>query len=418
MAAPAQADVDNFIQALIDAANAARPAVAPQAAAANVVAPVFALAPGLANANFLNFADSNDVKLFNKGIQPTDVKFDLKEGNLQSFLQAVSDRARLYNWSSILEVPDSTQVNRNLVTHYGRVTLDNCRTHAATYIGNPVRDAQNSLMLYHFLSGSLTEAARLRLTSKTSTPFTVNGNLSGTCFLKIIIGKASVDTMATVLILQQSLVTLDQKIIELGSDIVAFNMFVDQQINALLGRGQICNDLLLHFFKGYANASDEKFVTYIEGKREEYEDGEPITAEDLMQSALNRYELRMQMGTWCAADKKTQRIVALEAELKILQANSATVPSKAKREDFAWKKIKPKKGDPTTKTVNKKVYHWCVKHNLWTIHSADKCYLTHPKKPSESDASDDTKSDQQDALTLSKALKAIVDANDDDGDDE
>lgn len=415
MAAPAQADVDNFIQALIAAANAARPPVAPPAA---VAVPVFALAPGLANANFLNFDNANDVKLFNKGIQPIDPKFDLKEGNLQAFLQSVADRARLYNWSGILNIPDTAGVNRNLLTDYGRVTMANCKAHATTYIANQVRDAQNSLMLYQFLVGSLTVAAGLRLKSKTSAPFTVLNHPSGTCFLKIIIGKASVDTMATVLILQQSLVTLDQKMIELGSDIVAFNMFVDQQLNALLGRGHTSDELLLHLFKGYANASDETFVRYIEGKREDFEDGEEITAEDLMQSALNKYELRSQMGTWCSADKKTQRIVALEAELKDLQANAATVPSKSRREEFAWKKVKPKKGEPTTKTVSKKVYHWCIKHNLWTIHTAEKCYLTHPRKPSETESPDISKSDQQDALTLSKALKAIAEANGDDDDDE
>lgn len=78
MAAPALADVDNFIAAMISAANAARPAVAPQAAA-NVAAPVFALAPSLANQNFLDFDNSNDVKLFNKGIQPTEIKIRSEE---------------------------------------------------------------------------------------------------------------------------------------------------------------------------------------------------------------------------------------------------------------------------------------------------------------------------------------------------
>jgi hypothetical protein len=41
--------------------------------------------------------------------------------------------------------------------------------------------------------------------------------------------------------------------------------------------------------------------------------------------------------------------------------------------DFAWKDVAPKKGDPRSKVVKGKTYHWCTHHTtpLWTLHNPD-----------------------------------------------
>ena len=53
-------------------------------------------------------------------------------------------------------VPINDGTTRNILTHYGQVSLENTRTHAATYVNTPTRDAQDNDMFYYFLSDSLT----------------------------------------------------------------------------------------------------------------------------------------------------------------------------------------------------------------------------------------------------------------------
>ncbi len=39
----------------------------------------------------------------------------------------------------------------------------------------------------------------------------------------------------------------------------------------------------------------------------------------------------------------------------------------------AWKMQPPKDGEPTTKVVDGKTWHWCPNHNEWTIHPPSEC---------------------------------------------
>ena len=43
--------------------------------------------------------------------------------------------------------------------------------------------------------------------------------------------------------------------------------------------------------------------------------------------------------------------------------------------DEAWKKVAPAAGEPKTKKIKDKTYHWCIHHMAWTIHSESECKL-------------------------------------------
>ena len=86
---------------------------------------------------------------------------------------------------------------------------------------------------------------------------------SGPLLLKVIISKAHVDSRATVSHIRHSLTVLDAKMIELDSDIQAFNQHVKAQIQSLATRGETSNDLLVNLFKGYKAANDVKFADFI-----------------------------------------------------------------------------------------------------------------------------------------------------------
>ena len=109
-------------------------------------APAFALGPGRSHA-VLNFDDPNTgataTKLYNKAISPLDTKFDGEADHLAVFLASVRDRARRFYWQRLITVPIDDGTTRNLMTHYGQVSLDNTRAHATTYVNTPTRDAQD-----------------------------------------------------------------------------------------------------------------------------------------------------------------------------------------------------------------------------------------------------------------------------------
>jgi hypothetical protein len=51
---------------------------------------------------------------------------------------------------------------------------------------------------------------------------------------------------------------------------------------------------------------------------------------------------------------------------------------------YAWKKVPPKSGEPSTKKMyvdgKHKVYYWCPHHLEWTIHKPSECKRLRPRK--------------------------------------
>jgi hypothetical protein len=51
----------------------------------------------------------------------------------------------------------------------------------------------------------------------------------------------------------------------------------------------------------------------------------------------------------------------------------ACLPTTNSEDLWAWKKVPPKPGKPTTMKKIKRDYHWCPKHKLWCIHRPEEC---------------------------------------------
>ena len=185
----------------------------------------------------------------------------------------------------------------------------------------------------------------------------------------------------------------------------------------------------MNLFKGYANAADEDFTRYIQNKRDDYEDGSTLTVENLMMLAINKYELKVENNTWSVADKKDNRIIALEAEVEKLKSSKGTRKGNGgninsgndDNNKYAWKTIPPAPGAPRFRLWNKKQYHWCPTHEAWTIHTPESCNgkkgdtgnktKTEPTPPAPSASTSEKQS-----LYLNQALQAIQEDQEDDSD--
>jgi hypothetical protein len=177
-------------------------------------------------------------------------------------------------------------------------------------------------------------------------------------------------------------------------------------------------ELMMTLFKGYSSAADDDFVRYIQNKRDAYEDGAPMSVDQLMSAALNKYELKVEDNSWSVPDKKDDRIIAFEAENEKLRTEqkghkkNKQSSNKGSSDQYAWEKVPPKSGDPQKKKVSSKWYHWCTKHLAWTIHATEACNL-----PAVEEGNIPlSKPSNEKLLYMNKAMKALAEESEDEED--
>lgn len=359
---------------------------------AAAAAPAFALFPGRATATPLDFSDSDDIKLYKSATAAMTTPYNLAPIGLTQFLSNVRDRAIEFGWESLIRVPTAPNaVTRSIITDYGLISMQDCDAHATTYFEQNTRQAQNSGMLYLYLSKSLTEEARMLVfafkEAFMKTIATIGEPVGiGILLLKTIISKAVVDSAATVDTLRNSIASLDTKMGDLQSNVKQFNLHVINIRNGLIARGELVPELITNLFKAYAKVSDEDFVDYMKTKKFAHFDGTTNeTADSLMAKALAHYEASVERGTWNAPNEKDAKIIALTAEnSKLKKAKKTTenptgTSTKSDDKRNAWKKVKPKEGE-TTKVIGDTTWNWCKWHKAWVRHAPDSCFLNPDKK--------------------------------------
>ena len=408
----------------INVQNAINAAVA--AALADNAGPIaaFARTPALANMGLLNYGTSEGMKIFNSATEGLSTKYNGNTNDMHVFLKNVRERAHSFGWNSILDIPNEGEGGgtKNLIDHYGLITLETIQQHALTYESALGRNAQNSTQMYKFLYASISEETKLMVLSDQSDYTITSGDTvtqNGPAFLKVIIRNTTVDTRSTVFHIRENLNHLDTYMAEATYDIDIFNQYVTSQIEQLAARGEASSDLLINLFSAYMAVPDKKFVEYIEKQKDKYDEGEEVTTKNLMQVALIKYKDRKRADKWQAPSAEEAQIIALTAQVHHLQSNQKTKSNaetgsgkqkagkKSKSNDkYAWKTIPPSEGEPKTKKVDKKEYHFCMNHNdgkgAWVIHLPKDC------NQNGSHHQQDTKPTSDKALTLSKALQSII----------
>jgi hypothetical protein len=433
------------IQELVDAAVAAALLAAGGAPPAGDAAPAggilqYARNPAQVSTGLLNYGSSEGMKIYNSAVTGLAIKYTGKALNMHLFLKGVKARGDTFGWKNILNVPTEGGGSKNLTDQYGLISLAEVKAHAMVYEETRGRDAQNSSQMYEFLLASLTAEAMSMVLSDFEDYMIVlpDGTQvgNGPCLLKVIIRNTTVDTKSTIFHIRDNLNHLQSKMLEVSYDIEEFNLYVTSQVEELAARGAQSSDLLINLFEAYLAVPDRKFVDHIEKQKDKFEDGDEVTEKTLMQVALIKFKDRKRSDKWQAPSAEESEIVALKAEIGELKKAKTTTPSagKAKKSGsttksegkqkqtraerfavkYAWKLVPPVTGEPTTKVVENKTYHFCPHHNenkgAWVIHLPSKC-----------DRRDNKKKDKPAAeklMSLTKALQAIHEEGGDEISDE
>lgn len=172
-------------------------------------------------------------------------------------------------------IPTTWSEGVNMVSDYGRVMMEQVLDYVCTWIAGENRRSQNSKILFDLLTNSLSMEGLQRIQLWRS-QYEINGLVSGEAYLKVIIRESYLDSNATVSTLRLNLTNLDEYIATNGTNLVAFNTYVQSQVNGLTARGETTNDLVVNLFKGYKVVKDKSFLDYLRTIENAHEDGSTI----------------------------------------------------------------------------------------------------------------------------------------------
>lgn len=313
-------------------------------------------------------------------------KYDLAPHGLRTFLEKFRAKARMYSWDGVLEVPDSTPLAtpRDILNHFGNVTLLECQAHAEGYYIVRQKNAQDAQMIYNCLLDSISKEAQATMLVDLD-KYVISTYMDGLCFLKLLLSKAQTDTIGTVNMLRTLISKLPSKMVELGGDIVAFNNIVKGIESSLPSYGEQSSELLINVILSYEEVEDSDFVSYVKNKRSMWEEGQtPLNLQMLMTNCENKYKIWVQTGEWKAPTKQSEEFAAMKAELSSYKNNNnngnnnnaANNSSGTKTKDRLpysermkrekkmnpWKWEAPADGEPQTLVKKGTTYHWCSKH--------------------------------------------------------
>ena len=183
---------------------------------------------------------------------------------------------------------------------------------------------------------------------------------------------------------------LDTHIYECGNDILKCNQYVHGLELFLKAKGEKAEGLNLILFTGCEASSDENFRQYISKKLDDYEDGTNpnLTSKQLMTYIENNFNTMKRDHKWNSLSPDQEKIVVLSTTVKELQdtnlklvtafkaqARQSNKINKSNTDKWAWKRDLPKDSDPKTKLFNIQKYHWCYKHQMWTLHKSSECTI-------------------------------------------
>ena len=176
---------------------------------------------------------------------------------------------------------------------------------------------------------------------------------------------------------------MNKRILELGGDYSKDEQFLD-------------------FWSAVKTMKERKFARYVEAEEDRYRDQRKVDRkiEDYMKKFTNKETSMRNHKEWNVLSPEDGIMMALinfvdeqsdgkksgkskaskdtKTKSKDSDTKSLTADEKAKRKDAKipkWKKEAPKDGEPTTKTVEDRTYHYCKKcrqgQGCWVMHTED-----------------------------------------------
>lgn len=451
-AAQAATQIGQAVAQAVQAATAALPALAPAEAPDQefLRTPLAKHSDGVIR--FDSKAGSKYYEQATQSLFSTNERFDVEPNRFQMFINLLHNRAKDLgmlkagaNAMVPVDVDNPAGEAIDSIAAYGSTTLAQVTAWETTFINTESRNSQNTKILYELIKNSLSVQGFQRV-QVWKDQYTIGEHMSGGCFLKIVIRESHLDTNATISTLRLNLCNLDAYVRDNGTDIAAFNTYVQNQIDGLSARGETTDDLIVNLFKGYKEIKDENFSQYIRQIENGHEDGTSvIDPHSLMIRAVNFYKKQLLRKEWDQPSKHKLDVMALEAKIASLQkmqkqgggsnknqpkgkdvgdkSKSKASSSKPERPKWLSDHVKPKEESiKEPRKWNNAKWYWCGDETggkcggKWRTHKPSECKgLGKPASEKKGDRVSNRKR-KADALKLATANEALMDAKEDDSD--
>lgn len=412
----AQAAVDAQQLQAAAAAAAAAAAVPVNAAAAPVNPPpvvpaAFASCPGRHNsARILNFDRKIDSSIYKNGCKSVydgEMRFDGTAKNLTMFITLLRKRSEGLAWCDSsnpqqiilfnVTLPGGTATTPvNVITQYAMIKIEELSLQCARFMTGVDREEranQNNHMMAECILSSLTPECQLKLTQYEK-EYTIGGTICAALLFKVLMRMSTMDSVATIKSLKADLLGLPAFAAKNGGDVpMILAKFVETR-NRLRAAGVEVDSTQDNLFAALTSNPVEKFAQYISLKEDAHDDGSaPMSADDLVIVAQQKFNLMVDRGEWAAESKKKDELVAMQAMINDLKgkltltdktkaaagggndANTKKTGKEFQKKDEAWKKVPPAAGEPRTKKIKDRDFNWCEHHMAWVMHSPCDCRL-------------------------------------------
>jgi hypothetical protein len=362
-----------------------------------------ALTPFVANTSTIDYQTKAGAKLWkqsSKGLygDSEELRYDLTTKRLMSFLDDLTNRAKKCGWLVLMQI-SKDGVTKSMLTQYADIDRKDAKTFLDTELDATThpRKVQDDTALYHCLYDSLNIDARNWINLKKD-DFTLSNNTeSGVLLIKVITMAAQVATrsMAT-LLMSQLMAGMHQLYDECGGNIIKFHETIRSKMRTLSSYGSPVGDkaLIPALMMVYKKTSKEgnEFTCNVELIKGKYNNGENYNNYSIMDEVELKYKEWVEETKAEGKDpvQGKDKIIALQTQLKTMnktlqKALSQSTPAndgkekdqKKSKKSKEWMSKKPKEGEPHTKKVNGKTYHWCEGNDAhkpkWVIHDPKMC---------------------------------------------
>lgn len=367
---------------------------------------VFSPTPGQLERGVIDWNSKRGKKIYetaSRSLFDEGEKFDCSSDKLKTLLEKLDDRAHTFYWQgrkdTILEIPKDLKKTKkkhiNLLKGFARLSYEHLYKYEKNYISRPVRQAQDTAMLYDCLMNSLSTVGIEKIQNYKKEyylgPFDKDGDTwkSGILLLKIIIRESYIDSRAKVSAIRNQMASLPTYIEEVGYDIIKFNDRVNTLVAELRAHGHTSTDLLVNLLRSYVEVKDDDFRKYIKEKESQYEEGElTLTPKRIMHLAQQKYKILVNKGAWKKPTEDQQKIAVLQAELSKFKKKGKSKPNNDKEKkkkvltDPEWLANHTPPDASEMKQPKKwkdKDFYWCSKktggkcNGKWRRHKPSEC---------------------------------------------
>jgi hypothetical protein len=275
----------------------------------------FARTPALRDkTNLLDYGNTEDRNIYEDGrssVLSRDKFLDATAEQLMPFINALNMRATDMGWNDTtnpqqitpFDIPHhGATVQINLVTSYGCISLTDLRKQCARFmIGSDAnqRASQNNQMLQECIWNSITPLVQRRL-EQYETEYTLGHHLCGPLLLKVIIRMSTMDSRATISILQAKLNNIASYAIGVSGDVEKITAYFTKNVSQIKAAGASVSDPVDIVFKGLLAVPCKEFCRYIGNKEDLYYNGSlTFTAEELVIMAQQKIRSHESQGHLC-----------------------------------------------------------------------------------------------------------------------